>query len=282
MLRQTVVPHHPQDVEVFKTNSSVILSQSSRGLVQEIIPLATYLAMNLGNDNSLLSSVVLSFFLLGELSLLPMQFLFRLHQRPRIVNLLAVGQVSESRNPHINADGWLGGLDNLGWLSFAGQDDEPLVYILDDLTGFNGPFDGAAVLESDIANLGQGDATAILGEFETALRIAERPEPLFVLEPWEADVLLLFQSIEETLERLVQSLERALKHLAMNNLLVLILVLGKPFALVGIGQRLLLGLVFMDALFEGGIVQKTTGRKSGVQRLLLRPVRHQSVLECFH
>jgi hypothetical protein len=139
-----------------------------------------------------------------------MEFLLGTLQRPWVLDLVPVREVGECFDAHVNTNIRLGGLWHLLDFGFTSQNDEPLVYIFQNLARLDLSCHWAAVPDLHVSNLGERDPAVVVGETEARLWIAEGLEALLVFEPREAHSFLGFESIKEPFERLVQTFQGGL------------------------------------------------------------------------
>ena len=207
---QPVVLDHPLDVQVLHSDQPVTTRQVQRHLEMMLAPQIRNASMRLGQLLHRLAPVLSPQLLPADRTLLAPQLGQCVLEKPRILEVLAIGRGQEVLQAHVYADGRIrAGLDNNS-AQVAGKDGVPAIRLALDPDGLDLALDLAMYLDLDEADrmdaqlaVHQLDAIAVGGKLDRS-ELGRR------LEARIPGLLTAFDAKKERLERFVQPPERGL------------------------------------------------------------------------
>lgn len=266
-LSQTVVAQHPSGVEGFYRDDSKPVNNTSRFLVDEVMPAIGDTLMDTGHDLSNLSSLRRSLLQLRQLSLSLGQSLLISSEKTGVGYLLTGREGGEGSQPNIDTHGRIAFRQWLR-LILCGEAGIPLIILPSDGAGANFPERLTVQSNFNITHFSQLK-TAV--NMEPELGVSETIIPIVSLESGISGSLPSLHSPEKGTESLVQSIGHILKNLGVDVVETgaLCFKLGDTLALLEIGKRFLLFLPSIPALFQKFIIEPAALIKLRLQKISL-------------
>jgi hypothetical protein len=214
-LGQTMVVNHPIDVEVFDTDETIGVDNTTAPLMGEVIPFEGDALMHTGNRFAMLAPLWCAFRQFGVLTLdFGQGFLF-LAEKARVVNFLPIGEGSKRLQPHVNPD-LSRVLSKLLRFALHREGSIPLAgAALADGEGFDLAPDLAVIDHLDGSHFGNHDPV-VMRDAETGLGESETVIAVTPSETRIAGLLTRLDSSEEGFERQIDANGYILQDLRMH------------------------------------------------------------------
>lgn len=277
---ETVVVHHPVDVQIFHADDAELIDYFTRLLMREVVPLKPNALMDARHNLAPLGSLWRALFLFAQKTLRFGKCVLFGAKEARIIYMVARRKVGECFESNINADLCGRFRQRLRVFYLTSERGVPLASAASpDVAGLNLSFNGAVQFDVDIADFRECQVVSV--NLKARLRESETIVAMLSPESRIARFRSSFDATKESLERKVKAHGNILQDLTVNSLqrFTLFFQHAKAVNLRVERKRLAAFFVSVFALFEQFVVQPTTFIQSVPQDGSLPLCRKDSVGE---
>ncbi len=256
---ETVIVHHPVDVQIFHTDDAELIDDFTRLLVREIVALESNALMHARDNLTPPGSFRRTLFFFAQKTLRFCERVLFRAKEARVIYLVARREVSEGFKSNIYPDLFKRFRQGLRVFNLTGEGSVPLARATTpNVASLNLPFNRAMQFDVDVADFRECQMMPV--NLKTRLREGEAIVAMLSPESWIARLFSGFHAAKERLKRKVKAHGDVLQNLTVNCLQRFALLLQRAEAvdLRVEEKRFTAFFVGVFTLFEQFVVQPTT------------------------